>query len=223
MVTGFAAAASLFVYAGFSFGYLVRFYAYSMILGYLWLNCFSQFQYDHVAAGISAAVSAIAFLLPALLITSPIARPYEMPERIFWRLVTWILVFGAATAATAAAYNFRSRFNQRDIRVPWPAAVPHNTQLLHRRHHGRIAAVCLCLLHDKEPTLVGHCHTVGFDLVLPQHTQQDRFFHACMARDARFDLKIFRCENDDNPIVASSYSCRHSPDHHRWGSNERVL
>ena len=107
VVTGFAAAASLFVYAGFSFGYLVGFYAYSMILGYLWLNCFSQFQYDHVAAGISAAVSAIAFLLPALLITSPIARPYEMPERIFWRLVTCVLVFCAATAATAAAYNFR--------------------------------------------------------------------------------------------------------------------
>ena len=81
VVTGFAVAASLFVYAEFSFGYLVGFYAYSMILGYLWLNCFSQFQYDHVAAGISAAVSAIAFLLPALLITSPIARPYEMPEQ----------------------------------------------------------------------------------------------------------------------------------------------
>jgi hypothetical protein len=107
VVTGFAAAASLFVYAGFRFGYLVGFYAYSMILGYLWLNCFSQFQYDHVATGIPAAVSAVAFLLPALLITSPIARPYEMPERIFWRLIMGVLVFCAVTAATAAAYNFR--------------------------------------------------------------------------------------------------------------------
>ena len=30
-------------------------------------------------------------------------------------------------------------------------------------------------------------------------------------------------KNDDNPIVASADSCRHSADHHRWGSNEGVL
>ena len=107
VIAAFAAIAPLFVVTNFSFGYLVGFYFYSMILGYLWLNCFSKFQYDHVAAGISAAGSAVAFLLPALLITSPIARPYEMPERIFWRLITCVLVFCAATAATAAAYNFR--------------------------------------------------------------------------------------------------------------------
>jgi hypothetical protein len=107
VVAAFATIAPLFVVTNFSFGYLVGFYFYSMILGYLWLNCFSKFQYDHVAAGISAAVSGVAFLLPALLVTSPIARPYEMSEKNFSRLVTFVLLFCAATACIAAAYNFR--------------------------------------------------------------------------------------------------------------------
>src|SRR5207245_3124003 len=64
----FGIVALLFVYARFSFGYFVGFYLYSMMLSYLWLNCFSDLNYNHRAAGISAAVSAVAFLLPALLI-----------------------------------------------------------------------------------------------------------------------------------------------------------
>ena len=118
VVAAFAAIAPLFVVTNFSFGYLVGFYFYSMILGYLWLNCFSKFQYDHVAAGISAAGSAVAFLLPALLITSPIARPYEMSERTFWRLITVVLVFCAATACDRGRLQLSSRFNQPDIRFP---------------------------------------------------------------------------------------------------------
>ena len=106
-VTAFAAITPLFVFARFSFGYFSGFYFYSMVVGYLWLNCFSKFQYDHIAAGVSAAVSALAFLLPALLITSPIRRPYVMSERAFERLSVLIVLFCAATAAVAAAYNFR--------------------------------------------------------------------------------------------------------------------
>ena len=110
VIAAFAAIAPLFVFARFSFGYFSGFYFYSMILGYLWLNCFSKFQYNHTAAGVSAAVSAITFLLPALLITSPIRMPYVMSERAFERLVNLIVLFCAATAAAAAAYNFRFVF-----------------------------------------------------------------------------------------------------------------
>jgi len=106
-VAAFALVAPLFVFARFSFGYFSGFYFYSMIVGYLWLNSFSKFQYDHTAAAVSAAVSAVAFLLPALLITSPIRTPYVMSERAFARLLVLIVLFCAATAAVAAAYNFR--------------------------------------------------------------------------------------------------------------------
>ena len=63
-VAAFSTVATIFVFAEFSFGYFVGFYCYTVVLGYLWLNCFSPFNYDHRLAGASAAISAIAFLLP---------------------------------------------------------------------------------------------------------------------------------------------------------------
>jgi hypothetical protein len=75
------------MFARFSFGYFVGFYFYTMILGYLWLNCFSQFNYSHPIAGASAAVSAIVFLLAAVLITSPIRRLYALSELAVERLL----------------------------------------------------------------------------------------------------------------------------------------
>src|SRR5450756_165579 len=106
-VSCFALIVPLFVFARFSFGYLAGFYFYTMIAGYLWLNNFSQFQYNHAIAGISAAISGIAFLLPALLITSPIRQVYALPKRAFERLLILIVLFSAATAAVGATYNFR--------------------------------------------------------------------------------------------------------------------
>jgi hypothetical protein len=106
-VIAFAAVAWLFTFADFSFGYLVGFYLYTMVLGYLWLNCFSDFDYDHRLFGLSAAVSAIAFLLPALLITAPIPQIYTMSATAFDRLLTLILLHAVPTIVVGAAYNFR--------------------------------------------------------------------------------------------------------------------
>jgi hypothetical protein len=107
VVAAFAAVASLFVFAGFSFGYVVGLYFYTMILSYLWLNCFTNLNYDHRSAGFSAAASAVAFLLPALLITSPIGQVYTLSERGLDRLLRGILILGAATVAFGAIHNFR--------------------------------------------------------------------------------------------------------------------
>jgi hypothetical protein len=106
-VAALALISPLFVYARFSFGYFVGFYFYTMILGYLWLNCFSQFGYDHEVAGVSAALSAVAFLLPALTISSPIRQRYVMSGRAVEQLLTLILVLTAGTALVGAGYNFR--------------------------------------------------------------------------------------------------------------------
>jgi hypothetical protein len=103
----FAVVASLFVFARFSFGYLVGFYLYSMLLSYLWLNCFSNLDYDHRVAGLSAAVSAVAFLLPALLISSPIRQTYFLSARMLDLLSGLILILAVATIAIGAIYNFR--------------------------------------------------------------------------------------------------------------------
>jgi hypothetical protein len=106
-VTAFALVAPLFAFAKFSFGYFVGLNFYTMVLGYLWLNCFSDLKYDHWTAGLSAAASAVAFLLPALLIDSPVRKFFVLSETMFDRLLTCILLLAVATAAAGAAYNFR--------------------------------------------------------------------------------------------------------------------
>jgi hypothetical protein len=108
MVVGaFAFVSSLFVLAGFSFGYFVGFYLYTMVLSYLWLNCFTNLNYDHRLSGFSAAVSAVAFLVPALFVAAPIRQPFALSPKSFDRLLLLILALGAATVAVGAFYNFR--------------------------------------------------------------------------------------------------------------------
>jgi hypothetical protein len=97
----------LFVFARFSFGYFAGFYLYTMILGYLWLNCFTDLNYDHRVAGLSAAASAAAFLAAALFVSPPIPRSFVLSERNFDLLLIFILVLAAATIAVGAIYNFR--------------------------------------------------------------------------------------------------------------------
>jgi hypothetical protein len=103
----FGTVALLFVYARFSFGYFVGFYLYSMLLGYLWLNCFSDLDYNHRLAGLSAAISAVAFLLPALLISFPIRQTFVLSMRMLDLLLGLIFVLAVATIAIGAIYNFR--------------------------------------------------------------------------------------------------------------------
>jgi hypothetical protein len=106
-VAVFAPVSLLFVFARFSFGYLVGFYFFSMVIGYLWLGFFSDYTYDHRTASLSAVASAIAFLLPALFITSPIRQIGPMSLRTFDRLLTLIFLLCLITVAIGASYNFR--------------------------------------------------------------------------------------------------------------------
>lgn len=106
-VAAFAAVALTFAFAQFSFGYFVGFYCYAVILGYIWLNNFSPFTYDHSLAGVSAAISAIAFLIPALLITSPIRPTYVLSDTALQRLLQMILMLALVTVVIGSFYNFR--------------------------------------------------------------------------------------------------------------------
>ena len=123
LVAAFSVVSLLFVFCEFSFGYFIGFYFYSMILGYLWLSNFSDLKYNHRLAEISAAVSAVAFLLPALLISSPF-KSFTLSERDFQRLLALILALAVATIASSAIYNFRivgigEIYHYRDqLRIP---------------------------------------------------------------------------------------------------------
>jgi len=103
----FATVSVLFILARFSFGYFLGFYFYTMILGYIWLVEFSKLHYDHTTAAISAVASAIAFLVPALFITSPVRQRFVPSARTFDRLLSLILILAAVTVAVGSLYNFR--------------------------------------------------------------------------------------------------------------------
>jgi uncharacterized membrane protein YidH (DUF202 family) len=107
VVVVFAVVALLLVRARFSFGYFVGFYFFTMVLGYLWLNCFSGRNYDHGIGALSAAASAVVFLLPALFITSPLRQVFALTTKSFDWLLTCLLVLGIATIAIGAVYHFR--------------------------------------------------------------------------------------------------------------------
>ncbi|MDA9519255.1 hypothetical protein XI06_02555 [Bradyrhizobium sp. CCBAU 11434] len=103
----FACTSCLFGLARFSLGYAIGFYLYVMILGYLWLNSFSDLPYNHAVTGLSAAASALSFLLPALLINEPLPRLVRLSERTASRGLTLILMVSMAVILVGAWYNFR--------------------------------------------------------------------------------------------------------------------
>ena len=162
-VAAFALVSVAFCYASFSFGYVVGFYFYTMISGYLWLNCFTDLNYDHRLSGISAAISAVAFLLPALFIVSPINQIYTMSRRAFDRLLTAILLLAVAVVIAGALYNFRlvgigDIYDFRDamesqaivnyaIRIASSALLPFAfAGFIARKAHWRAGATLLLLL-----------------------------------------------------------------------------
>src|ERR1700750_101570 len=81
VVALFAPLSLLFVFARFSFGYFAGFYLYTMILGYLWLNCFTDLNYDHRVAGVSAAVSAGGLLGGGVVVSAAFPRVMLADQR----------------------------------------------------------------------------------------------------------------------------------------------
>ncbi|WP_145963569.1 hypothetical protein [Bradyrhizobium algeriense] len=123
----FAALSAVFIVSRFSFGYFVGFYFYTMILGYLWLIEFSLLPYNHSLATVSILTSALAFLAPALFITSPVRARLDLSARGFDLLLSAILIFAAILVAAAAFYNFRiaglSEIYRFREELAFPAAV----------------------------------------------------------------------------------------------------
>ncbi len=106
-VLAFSTVSLFFIFARFSFGYLIGFSLFTMVLGFIWLNTFSKFNYDHQLAGLSAAVSAVLFLLPALLVNTPLKQLFTLSPRALEHLLKFILVLALGTIVAASLYNFR--------------------------------------------------------------------------------------------------------------------
>jgi hypothetical protein len=164
LVAAFSLVASLFMFARFSFGYVVSYYFYAMIAGFLWINYFIDLNYDHRLAGLSAVVSAFAFFLPALLITSPIRQVWTVSPGGFDRLLICILLLCAATILVAASYNFRipGLGNLEEFRE----------ELIHARIRSELTS----------PTLVNYAVSITSSVLLPfafaAFIVRNRYWHA---------------------------------------------
>lgn len=107
VATGFSVVSLLFVSARFCFGYFAGFYFYTMILGFLWIDVFSDYSYPRLLAGLSAALSLVLFLWPMLFVRAPLRQFVILSKARFEHLLTLILAISAATIAVASTYNFR--------------------------------------------------------------------------------------------------------------------
>jgi hypothetical protein len=107
VAAAFSSISIFFVLTRPSFGHFVGFYFYTMILGFLWIDVFTKYQYEHRLAGLSAAASLLLFLMPALLIRAPLKRVYELSPTALERLLKFALMLAVATIAVASSYNFR--------------------------------------------------------------------------------------------------------------------
>lgn len=88
--------ALVFVFSRFSFGYILGFGFFTVILGYLWLTRFSLLDYDRQLGAISALASLLAFLAPALFVTSPIRQRIVLSRAALDLTLTAILILSLA-------------------------------------------------------------------------------------------------------------------------------
>jgi hypothetical protein len=125
VVAAFAVFSYLFLKACFRFGYFLGFYFCTTVLGYLRLNCFSHFEYNHWLSGASAVVSTVVFLIPALFVSSSIPQGFTITESTFDRILTFILMLGVATVLIGATYSFKvvslTRMNDFRDKISMPA------------------------------------------------------------------------------------------------------
>ena len=97
----------LFCRGRISFGYVVALNLYLMALGYMWVNSFSDLEYDHTLYGASVAASIFLFTIPALFISSPIEERIALSRYNFLSTLNCILLLGAITVSVGAYYNFK--------------------------------------------------------------------------------------------------------------------
>jgi hypothetical protein len=125
MALPFALTAILFSVSKFSFGYVLGFYFYTVIFGYLWLLPFSSLHYDRVVAYASAYGSGLCLLLPILFLTGARPRNALLSVRTFNKIAGGLAIVSILTAFVGALHNFRlvglsEIYNYRD-QLSFPA------------------------------------------------------------------------------------------------------
>ena len=208
----FSTVSLLFIFARFSFGYFIGFSLFTMVLGFIWLNTFSKFNYDHRLAGLSAAVSAVLFLL---------ARPAHQHARqtairaVASRARTPSEIHSGAGAGNdrrGLILQFQTGVDQADLRFSQRSLLSGADTLPDRNCVHRAAAVRLRLLSGAQSPLVG-CRAPHSDAaVLSDHAQQICAFFDGVGRCPADAFEDFRGQGCDHPVDPSADAARRDPD-----------
>ncbi len=98
----------LFVVAEFSFGYMIGYTFFTIVMNFIWLNHYSRLLYDLDMVAILMVASLIFFLLPALAFGGiRFLRDFVVSRGAFSSLLIGLIVFIFASFGSAAGYNFR--------------------------------------------------------------------------------------------------------------------
>jgi hypothetical protein len=102
-----AALALIFAWAPFSFGYFLGFGFYTMIFGYVLLARFSSLDYDHTLGSVSAALSLLLFLMPALFIAAPVKQWFRLSRAGLEVVLALVLAVSLLVVVIGSFLNFR--------------------------------------------------------------------------------------------------------------------
>jgi hypothetical protein len=166
-----AALALFFAVKRFSFDYFVGFHYTRWCCA---ISGSSNFpDSNNWLAAISAFASILAFLVPALFITSRIRQRLIISERALDLLLSAILTLAAAIVATAALYNFRMIGIEDIYEFRLTSGFPVS-RTIDRHHIGRTAAVRVCLLRHAAPGIAGRRSPRADAALLSSHADQAR-------------------------------------------------
>jgi hypothetical protein len=172
----FAIFIPLFMWARFSFGYIVGFNFLCMIASYTWLSYFIVGDYDHAQARLSVAASLLLLLIPLLFQVAPLRPRFTLSPRTMNRLLLgvlavtvvvlpWNAMYGFALVSTAEADRIRSTLSPPTVLSyidSWlvGALLPFTFAWFatHRRHG--LAALTVVLIAAFYPVLLNK--TVAF-------------------------------------------------------------
>jgi hypothetical protein len=117
-----------FARARFSFGYILSFWLYSAVVGFVWLSFFSEFDYPHTMARWSMVAALAAALAPLMFLNVPLPR-LTISKAIWHRLTIIFLIASLSVLAADAAYGvaFASPYSDDRNLVTRPTALNYLT------------------------------------------------------------------------------------------------
>lgn len=157
--------AASFLAGAFSFGYVLTYYFYVMIVGFLWINQFTTLNYDHHLAGVCAVASLVAFGAPALLIR----KPLKSVSRLSLRSAEFLIISTAAFSVVVVLVSVRFSF--------------HSLGLSYAELRDELLFTAKMRSAAEVPVLVRYCIGIVSSAVLP-------FLFACFVERRQYWLAL---------------------------------